>query len=161
MLMEAEFWVSVAFFLFVALIVYMGAHRTILARLDGQRDRIKSELDEARRLREDAQALLADYHRKQREAEGEARAIIAGAQAEAERIAAETKAKMAELVSNRTALAQAKIAQAEVQALAEVRAAAAEAAVAAAARILAQTAKGAVAEELMAQGIAAVKAKLN
>jgi len=161
MLMEAEFWVSVAFFIFVALILYLGGHRRILAGLDSQRDRIKSELDEARRLRDDAAALLADYHRKQREAETEAKAIIAGAQAEAERIAAETKAKMAELVSNRTAVAQAKIAQAEVQALAEVRAAAADAAVAAAARILAQTAKGAVAEELMTQGIEAVKANLN
>ena len=112
MLMEAEFWVSVAFFIFVALLMYMGAHQRILRGLDGQRDRIKSELDEAQRLREDAKALLADYHRKQREAETEARAIIAGAQAEAERIAAETKAKMAELVSHRTAIAQAKIAQA-------------------------------------------------
>jgi len=161
MLMEAEFWVSVAFFIFVALLGYMGAHKTILRGLDGQRNRIKSELDEARRLREDAASLLADYHRKQREAETEAQAIIAGAQAEAERIATETKAKMAELVSNRTAVAQAKIAQAEVQALAEVRAAAAEAAVAAAARILAQSAKGEVADRLMTQGIAAVKAKLN
>jgi len=161
MLMEAEFWVSVAFFIFVAILGYVGAHRTILRNLDGQRDRIRSGLDDARRLRDDAEALLADYHRKQREAETEARAIIAGAQAEAERIAAETKAKMAELVSQRTAIAQAKIAQAEVQALAEVRAAAADAAVAAAARILAQSAKGAVADRLMTEGIAAVKAKLN
>jgi F-type H+-transporting ATPase subunit b len=161
MLMEAEFWVSVAFFIFVALLGYVGAHRRILSGLDSQRQRIKSELDEARALRDDAKALLADYHRKQREAETEAQAIIAGAQAEAERIGAETKAKMAELVSNRTALAQAKIAQAEVQALAEVRAAAADAAVAAAAKILAQSAKGEVADRLMAEGIAAVKAKLN
>jgi len=65
----------------------------ILRGLDSQHDRIKSELDEARRLRDDAQALLADYHRKQREAETEVRAIIAGAQAKAGRIAAGTKAK--------------------------------------------------------------------
>jgi F-type H+-transporting ATPase subunit b len=161
MLMEAEFWVTVAFFIFVALLMYVGAHQKVVRGLDDQRQRIKAGLDEARALRDDAEALLAEYHRKQREAETEAQAIIAGAQAEAERIAAETKAKMAELVSNRTAVAQAKIAQAEVQALAEVRAAAAEAAVAAAARILAQSAKGAVAERLMTQGIAAVKAKLN
>ena len=89
MLMEAEFWVSVAFFIFVALLGYMGANRRILRSLDDQRDRIKSGLDDARRLRDDAEALLADYHRKQREAETEAQAIIAGAQAEAERIAAE------------------------------------------------------------------------
>jgi F-type H+-transporting ATPase subunit b len=161
MLMEAEFWVTVAFFIFVAVLLYMGAHKMIVSGLDRRRERIKAELDEAHRLREEARALLADYQRKQRDAESEAQAIIANAQAEAERIAAETKAKMAELVSHRTAIAQAKIAQAEVQALAEVRAAAAEAAVAAAARILAQSAKGPIADELIAQGITAVKAKLN
>jgi F-type H+-transporting ATPase subunit b len=161
MLMEAEFWVTVAFFIFVAVLLYMGAHKMIVSGLDRRRERIKAELDEAHRLREEARALLADYQRKLRDAESEAQAIIANAQAEAERIAAETKAKMAELVSHRTAIAQAKIAQAEVQALAEVRAAAAEAAVAAAARILAQSAKGPIADELIAQGITAVKAKLN
>jgi F-type H+-transporting ATPase subunit b len=112
MLMEAEFWVTVAFFIFVAVLIYMGAHQKLVRGLDNQRQRIKSELDGARALRDDAQALLAEYHRKQREAETEAQAIIAGAQAEAERIAAVSKAKMAELVSNRTAFAQAKIAQA-------------------------------------------------
>jgi len=158
---EAEFWVAVAFFVFVAFLGYVGAHRMILASLDQRRDKIKSELDEARRLREEAEKLLAEYRRRQRDAESEAQTIIRNAQAEAERIAEEAHARMAELIARRTAIAQTKIAQAEAQALADVRAAAADAAVAAAEKILRQTAKGKVADDLIAKGIEDVKAKLH
>ncbi len=158
---EAEFWVGVAFFVFVAFLGYVGAHRMILAALDQRRVKIKSELDEARRLREEAEKLLAEYRRRQQEAESEAQTIIRSAQAEAERIAEEAHARMAELIARRTAIAQTKIAQAEAQALADVRAAAADAAVAAAEKILRQTAKGKVADDLIAKGIEDVKAKLH
>ena len=158
---EAEFWVGVAFFVFVALLGYVGAHRMILASLDQRRDKIKSELDEARRLREDAEKLLAEYRRRQRDAESEAQTIIRNAQAEAERIADEAHARLEELIARRTAIAQTKIAQAEAQALADVRAAAADAAVTAAEKILRQTAKGKVADDLIAKGIEDVKAKLH
>jgi F-type H+-transporting ATPase subunit b len=158
---EPEFWVAVAFFVFVAFLGYVGAHRMILASLDQRRDKIKSELDEARRLREDAEKLLAEYRRRQQDAESEARTIISSAQAEAERIADEAHARLAELIARRTAIAQTKIAQAEAQALADVRAAAADAAVAAAEKILRETAKGKVADALIAKGIEDVKAKLH
>jgi len=161
MLMEVEFWVTVAFFIFVAILGYVGAHKQILAALDKRRDSIKSALDEAHRLRDEAQRLLTEYQRKQHQAEVEAGAIIASAKAEAERIAAETRVKMEELVSRRTIIAQAKIAQAEAQAVADVRAAAADAAVAAAGKILAQSARGEVADRLVTQGIADIKARLN
>lgn len=161
MLQEAEFWVAVGFFLFIGGLVYLGVPKTILSSLDQRRARIKSELDEAVRLREEAQKLLAQYQNKRHEAEEEANAIIAGARAEAERVAAEAKTRMEDFVARRTQQAETKIAQAETQALADVRAAAAEAAVAAAERILAQSAKGPVADELIAQGIRDVKAKLN
>ncbi len=158
---EAEFWVGVAFFVFVALLGYLGAHRMILASLDQRRDKIKSELDEARRLREEAEKLLAEYRRRQQDAESEAQIIIRNAQAEAERVAEEAHARLEELIARRTAIAQTKIAQAEAQALADVRAAAADAAVAAAEKILRQTAKGKVADDLIAKGIEDVKAKLH
>ena len=158
---EAEFWVAVAFFVFVAFLGYVGAHRMILASLDQRRDKIKSELDEARRLREEAEKLLAEYRRRQQDAESEAQTIISSAQAEAERIADEAHARMEELIARRTAIAQTKIAQAEAQALADVRAAAADAAVVAAEKILRQTAKGKVADDLIAKGIEDVKAKLH
>src|SRR5215470_6310763 len=124
LLLEAEFWVAVGFVVFCGILVYLGVPKMMLDALDERSARIKAELDEARRLREEAQRLLADYQRKQREAEGEAEAIIASAKAEAERVAAEAKAKVEEFVARRTRMAETKIAQAEAQALADVRAAA-------------------------------------
>ena len=157
----AEFWVAVAFVLFIGVLAYFQVHKLIVKGIDDRRDRIKAELDEARRLKEEAQALLAQYQEKQRDAEQEAAAIIAGAKAEAERLAAEAKAKMEDFVARRTKMAESKIAQAEAQALADVRSAAAEAAVAAAETILTRTVKGKVADDLIAKGIDDVKRKLN
>jgi F-type H+-transporting ATPase subunit b len=158
---ETENWVALAFILFLALLVYLGVHRKITDSLDQRQARIKGELDEARRLKEEAQALLAEFQRKGREAEKEAEAIIAGAKAEAERIAGEAKARMEDFVSRRTKMAEAKITQAEAQALADVRSAAADAAVSAAEKILSIAAKGEVAVNLLQQGIEDVRNKLN
>jgi F-type H+-transporting ATPase subunit b len=160
-MLETEDWVAIAFLCFLGLLAYLGAHRKILGALDARSARIKAELDEARRLREEAQALLAEFQRKGREAESEAEAIIAGAKVEAERIASEAKTKMEDFVARRTKMAETKIVQAEAQALADVRAAATDAAVAAAEKILAASAKGQVAEDLLAKGIADVRQKLN
>jgi F-type H+-transporting ATPase subunit b len=159
--LDAEFWVAVAFVAFLGVLVYFGVHEMMAKYIDQRRDRIKGELDEALRLKEEAQALLAQYQRKQREAEQEAAAIIAGATAEAERMVTEAKAKMEEFIARRGKMAEAKIAQAEAQALADVRAAAAEAAVSAAETILSQTVKGDVADRLIVKGIDDVKSKLN
>jgi F-type H+-transporting ATPase subunit b len=161
MSLEPEFWVALGFFLFVGVLAYFGIPQKMLAALDSRGARIKAELDEARKLRDEAEALLAQYRRKREEAEREAQAIIAGAREEAERVAAEAKARMEEFVARRSQVAENKIAQAETQAVAEVRAAAAEAAVAAAEKILTQSAKGEVADRLLADGIRDVKAKLN
>jgi F-type H+-transporting ATPase subunit b len=158
---DAEFWVAIGFVLFVVLLGYLRVHGMIVGALDERRGRIKAELDEARRLKEEAQELLAAYQRKQQEAEREADAIIDGAKAEAERLTAEAKTKMEEFVARRTKMAETKIAQAEAQALADVRAAAADAAVAAAEKILVSATKNEVADRLLAQGIEQVKTKLN
>jgi F-type H+-transporting ATPase subunit b len=158
---ETENWVAIAFLFFIGLLVYLGVHRKLLDALDQRQTRIKSELDEAKRLREEAETLLAELKRKGREAETEAQAIISGAMAEAERIAAEAKARIEELVMRRTKIAEGKITQAEVQAVADVRSAAAEAAAAAAAKILSAATKGKVAENLLNQGIEDIKAKFN
>ena len=160
-MIEAEAWVAIAFVLFLGLLVYLGAHRRVIGGIDARQARIKAELDEAVRLREEAQAVLAEYERKGREAEGEAASIIAGATAEAERLAVEAKARMEDFVVRRTKMAEAKIAQAEAQALADVRSAAADTAVAAAEVILTAAAKGKVAEELLAKGIEDVRKKFN
>jgi F-type H+-transporting ATPase subunit b len=161
MLAEAETWVAIAFVIFVGVLIYFGVHKLILNALDQRAGRIRGELDEARRLKDEAAALLAEYRRKQQTAEREAAEIVAGAKAEAERLAAEAKTRMDEFVARRTRMAETKIAQAEAQALADVRAAAADAAVAAAEKILTQTVKGSVADDLLSKGIAELKSKLN
>jgi F-type H+-transporting ATPase subunit b len=158
---DPEFWVAVSFLIFMGILVYVGAHRKIAAALDDRRARIAAELDEARRLREEAAALLGEYRRRQQQAEAEAEQIVAAANAEAERMAVEARAKLDEFVARRTKMAETKIAQAEAQAMADVRAAATEAAVAAAEKILTQAAKGKLAEDLLASGIEDVKKKLN
>jgi F-type H+-transporting ATPase subunit b len=156
-----EGWVAIGFILFVCLLVYLGAHRKLISSVDARQERIRSELDEAARLRREAEALLAEFERKGHEAEREAEAIIASAKSEAERHAAEAKLRMEDFVARRTKMAEEKIAQAEAQALADVRAAAADAAVAAAEKILTTAAKGQVAEDLLARGIEDVRNRFN
>src|SRR5215475_9579608 len=158
---DPETWVAIAFIILMAVFAYLGVHRTMLTALDHRAARIKGELDDARRLKQEAAKVLADYKARSASAEREAQDIIAGAKAEAERIATEAKAKMEDFVARRTKTAESKIALAEAQALADVRAAAAEAAVQAASTILTQSVKGQIAEDLLAKGIAEVKQKLN
>jgi F-type H+-transporting ATPase subunit b len=158
---EAEFWVAVSFVIFLVVLAYFGVHKMLMKGIDGRRDRIKSELDEARKLKEEAQALLAQYEKKKQEAEREAGAIIESAKAEAERIAAEAKTKMEDFVARRTKMAEDKISQAEAQATADVRSSAAEAAVAAAESLLSRMVKGKVADDLIAKGIDDIRRKLN
>ena len=161
MFAQPEFWVAIAFVILMGVFVWLGVHRTVLKALDHRSDRIKGELDDARRLKDDAAKLLAEYQAKRTSAEREAQDIIAAARVEAERIAAEAKTKMEDFVTRRTKTAESKIALAEAQAMADVRAAAADAAVAAASMVLSQTVKGDVADNLLSKGIAEVKAKLN
>jgi F-type H+-transporting ATPase subunit b len=140
---EPETWVAVAFVIFLGVLVRFGVPNLITKSLDDRSSRIQAELDEAARLR--------------KEAEG----IIASARAEAERLATEAKTKAEEFVARRTKMAETRIAQAEAHALAEVRAAAADAAVTAAEKVLSDVTRGAAADALIAKGISDLKAKLN
>ena len=161
MFAEPETWVAIAFVILMGVFAYIGVHKTLLTTLDHRAARIKAELDDALRLKEEAGKVLADYKARSASAEREAADIVASAKAEAERIAAEAKAKMEDFVARRTKTAEGKIALAEAQALADVRAAAAEAAVQAASTILSKSVKGQVADDLLARGIADVRQKLN
>src|SRR3979490_1763535 len=161
MFSEPEFWVAVAFVILMGVFAYFGIHRSVLKTLDHRSDRIKAELDDARRLKDEAAKLLTEYKSRHASAEREAQEIITNARAEAERIASEAKAKMEDFVVRRTKTAESKIALAEAQALADVRAAAAEAAVTAASNILSQTVKGPVADDLLTKGIDEVRQKLH
>lgn len=161
MLSTAEFWVAAAFVIFIGLLVYYGVPGLIGKALDDRADMIRKELDEARRLREEAQNLLADYQRKAREAEEEAKVIIDQARREAEALAAETRQSLQESVVRRGKQAEEKIARAETQALAEVRGAAVETAISAAERVLKARVTGGQADQLIEQSIEDLRGKLN
>ncbi len=157
----ASFYAFVALVIFLGLMVYMGIPGKLLAGLDSRGQRIAAELAEATRLREEAQALLAEYARKSADAERDAASIIAAAKLEAINLTEETTKSLEELIARRTKAAEAKIAQAETQAVAAVRARAADVAIAASEQILRDKTVGDVAASLMARSIADVGAKLN
>ena len=161
MFSDPGFWVGVSFVLFVLLIVYFKVPGQMTKALDDRADRIRQELDDAQKLREEAQALLAEYQRKRTEAAKEAEDILTQAKAEAEAYAEETRRKLTESVERRTALAEQKISQAEASAMNEVRAAASDLAIAAAERIIAAEVTGKKAGDMIDDSIAAVKSRLN
>lgn len=155
------FWVGVAFFIFIGILAYFGVPKAIVSALDSRGEKVAQELAEARRLRVEAEKLLAEYEAKRKAAESEAASIIAAANDEAKRLAAEAEAKLNDFVTRRTKSAEDKIALAETQAEAEVRAAAADAATKAAELIIRAQVGGKTGEALFAAGLTEVKAKLN
>lgn len=161
MLASPEFWVAVAFFIFMGILVYYGVPKVITSALDKRSAGIAEQLAEARRLREDAEKLLKEYESKRAAADQEAADIVESAKAEAKLIAKDAQKKMTDFVTRRTAAAEVKIAQAEQDAAREVRAAAIEAAVKASEVVLRDEIKGKTAEGLVTKGLADVKAKLN
>ncbi len=161
MFFDPETWVAIAFVILMVVFAYLGVFKSAMSALDKRAERIKAELDDATRLKQEAAKVLADYKARSASAEREAADIIASAKSEAERIATEAKAKMEDFVARRTKTAESKIALAEAQAVADVRAAAAEAAVQAASTILSQSVKGQVADDLLTKGITEVRQKLN
>jgi F-type H+-transporting ATPase subunit b len=161
MLRTAEFWVAVSFVGFLAILVYYKVPALIAKALDDRAAAIRKELDEARRLRDEAQNLLNDYQKKYRNAGLEAESIIEQARSEAEAYAKETRASLAESLDRRTRQAEEKIARAEAQAVDEVRAAAVDTALAAAERILREKASGAGGAALIDDSIRGLKGRLN
>jgi len=158
---EPLFWVLVAFLLFLGLVIYNRVPSLVGKALDDRADAIRKELDEARKLRDEAQALLADYQRKAREAETEAQSIIEQAKREAEALAADARKSLAESLDRRSKIAEDKIARAEAQALGEVRSAAVNSALAAAEQLLKSRAGGATGDALISQSITDLRGKLN
>ena len=132
MLATPELWVLVSFALFVALLVYYKIPTKIVKALDDRADRIRSELAEARRLRDEAEAILTDYQRKRTEAEREAEDIVATARKEAQFYAEEQRKALAETLARRVKLAEEKITRAEEQAIQDIRSRSVDVAIAAA-----------------------------
>jgi F-type H+-transporting ATPase subunit b len=157
---DAEFFVALGFMLFVLIMGYLGVHKRIAAELDRRSAQVADELAEARRVRDEAEKLLASYVEKARQAEAEATSIVEQARAEAEAFAQEAAARMQDFVTRRSKQAAAKIALAEAQATAEVRAAAADAAVSAAELVLKETMRGPVSADIIARAIPEAKSRL-
>jgi F-type H+-transporting ATPase subunit b len=134
-LAESEFWVLAAALIFVAA-VWKPARKSLIGSLDERAARIRAELDEATKLREEAEHLLAQYQQKEREAAAEAEAIIAHAREEAERIAARSARDLEQALTRRQRLAEERIAQAEQKALDDIRAVAIDVAIGAAREVI-------------------------
>jgi F-type H+-transporting ATPase subunit b len=136
-MMEAEFWVLVAFIIAISFLVYK-VKDTIAGALDARAGKIKAELDEAQKLRDEAQAKLAEFQLKQRDALKEAEGIIALAMEEAQRLAAQGARDLEAAIERRRRMAQEKIALEEQKAMSDLRMAAVDVAVAALRRVLAE-----------------------
>jgi F-type H+-transporting ATPase subunit b len=159
--LDATFFALVALILFFGIVLYSGAHKKIGAALDGRATQISKDIADARKLREEAEALLADYKQKRLDAEKEAQDIVARAKLDAAAYAEESKRKLSEMLERRTKQAEYKIAQAQAAAEKEVRSAAADRAIAIATEALAKSVSGTGGDHLISDSIAAVKTRLN
>ncbi|MDF2763925.1 MAG: atpF [Rhodospirillales bacterium] len=160
MFSSPEFWVAVAFVIFVGLIVWKGL-TPILAALDARSNRIRQQIEEARSLRAEAERALGEANRKVREATRETEGILAQARAEAERLKRQSAENLEATLKRREQNALDKIAQAETRAVDQVRARAVEVAVAATARLLQEQMDGTRGDKLVEDSIAEVGRKLH
>jgi F-type H+-transporting ATPase subunit b len=161
LLSDTSFWTFIGLIVFFVVLHFAGAFKAIGGSLDNRAEKIRTELDEARRLREEAQELLASYKRRQAEAADEAEKIIAQAKAEADYLRENAKKEISERIERRTAMAESRIAQAEASAAKEVKALAADLAVDAAQTLLSDKLTKTQRNALLKADIAAVKDRLN
>jgi len=154
------FWEYAAFFIFLAVAIKMGWKR-VTAGLDARAEAIRDELDQARKLREEAQGLLAEYQRKRRDAEKEADQIVEHAKEEAVALRAEAERKLEENLARRTRLAEEKIGRAEAQAIQDVRNTAIDVAVSAAQKLIAENLDDGRAQALIDDAIGEVQKNVH
>jgi len=158
---DSNLVVTLTTVLFIALLVYLGVPKKIAGLLDARADKIKAELEEARRLRDDAQTLLASYEKKQKEVEGLAEQIVANAKSEAENAAVQAKEDLKASIARRLKGAEDQIASAEASAVKEVRDRAIAVATQAASAVIADKMSAASGNDLIDASIKEVGAKLH
>jgi F-type H+-transporting ATPase subunit b len=158
---EPEFWVAVSFFIFIGVLVYLGVHKKVANELDARALRISKELEEVRRLREEAEKLLADNRRKLGDVVTEVDNIIALAARQAETLVVETRLSLKEHVERRIKLAEEKIARAEMEAVRELRNDAVDVAIAAAQNLIAAKLTPNRAKKLVSESTRALKTLLK
>ena len=160
LIQDPTFWVAVAFVVFVVL-VFKPIKGALIGGLDAKIAEIRQEVEEAEKLREEAQSMLANYQRQQRQAIQDAEAIVARAKEEAERHRAEADEAMKDMVRRQEEQAREKIAQAEAAAIQEVRSMSVELAMAAAEKLLADRLAGDEGSRLIDNSIEAITRKLQ
>jgi len=157
----ATFWAFAGLVIFLGIVIYMKVPGAIGKNLDKRASDITGELEQAKKLREEAQQLLAEYQRKRNEAEEEAASIISSAEKEATQLREEAKVKTKDYIARRTALAEQKIGQAETEAINEVRASAVNLAVAAAEKLMADKVDAKASGDIFKSSLGELKSQLN
>lgn len=158
---DPTFWVAISFLVFLGGVLYAKVHLKLATALDEKAAAIKAQLDEALNLKKDAEKLLADYQRKQRDAQQLAETIISDAEVAAESLKFQAAKDIEDLIERRERLSRDKLAQAELFAVKEVKNAAVAAAVAATKELLAEGLKGKGGEALVKSSIDEVGSKLH
>jgi F-type H+-transporting ATPase subunit b len=158
---NTDFWEWLGLLTVVAIILYQRVPAFIASALDARAASIAKELDQAKRLREEAETLLVSYREKAQAAEAEAQSILLETRAEAERFKAEAQSQLKAQLERRARQARERISQAEANAIAEIRALAADAAAQAAGRLIAARLDEAKSRSLVSQSISELPAKLN
>ena len=161
LIQDPHFWVGVAFAILLVVMVLTGVPAMVLKMLDSKAQAVQAQLDEAAKLREEAQALLARIQTQRAESERIAAEMLANAQDEAKRLEAEAKVRLAEQIERRGQLAERKIATAEAQAAADVKAAAADLAAQLAEQVLAARISGTKSDPLIDRALDQMAAKLQ
>ena len=161
LLQDAEFWVGIAFVLFLGIMVWLKIPGMVAKSLDSRADKIRGELAEAERLRKDAEALLASIRARREAAEAQAAELLANAEAEARQMEIDAHARLEEQIRRRGEIAKAKIAQAESQAAAEVKSAAADLAIEVASVLLARRAQAMTVDPMVDQAMGDLSTKLQ
>jgi F-type H+-transporting ATPase subunit b len=161
LLREAHFWVGVAFVVFLGVLVFAGVHKFAWKALGDAGDKVRAQLDEANRLREEAQALLARIQADREASENLSAEILANAEEQAKRMQVEAQERLAEQIERRGKLAERRIATAEAQAMAEVKSAAGELAAQMAEQVLTARIVGAKSDPLIDGAIGQLAGKLQ
>jgi F-type H+-transporting ATPase subunit b len=158
---NTDFVVLIAFFVFIGVLVYFKVPGMLTSMLDKRADDIRSDLDEARALREEAQTILADFERKQKDVQAQADRIVAQAKEESEIFAEQAKEELKKSIARRLAAAEDQIASAEAGAVREVRDTAVTVAIAAAGDVVAKGMNATSANKLIDEAISDIGAKLH
>lgn len=158
---DTSFVVLIAFVIFVGVILYYGVPKLVTGMLDTRADGIKSEIDEARALREEAQTILASFERKHKEVEGQVAGIIEHAKVEAQIAADAAKQDLKDSIVRRLQAAVDQVKSAEEAAVREVKDKAVTIAIAAAGEVIAAKMTAADAGDLIDHAITEVSEKLH